>query len=152
MLSDTDRRLILNVIRTGNFLELINLKLDLKQFTRSALVAEFHKNDTLKFNFELAKRVANLLLIKEGKLKRSITQLVALELNNYADQKTQRNKVYRQINQLASNLVSYPENKRVAKFLVKFTKASKVLQSTVKNEENFIIFKIFQNINSEVKC
>lgn len=150
-MSINDTNLVLRVIQTGNFPQLVNLKINLDQFTKEKLVSEFQSSDTLKYNYYLAKNIANLLLIEEGKLKKSLQQLVALELNQYQDSKMKRNKIYRQIDSLASSLVAFPEKKRIIKFLVKFTKTSKALQSTVKEGKNFIIFKIYHNINLGVK-
>ena len=146
----SDRKIILNTIQTGEFPRLINLRLDLHNISNYQILQLLKRTDTQKYNYFLAKKIADQLTTEESNLKKNITKLVAIELNHYQD-KVQRDKIYGQLSKLLSNLISFPEKKRIVKFLVKFTLTSKALQETVKNNKNFEILKIYNQINSEVK-
>ena len=152
MLTPGDQKILLDTIKTGEFIRLNNLKINLDQYSDLKINNLLKGNDNLRYNYRLAEKLANFLLIENNKLKKNLTRLIASELNHYSDDTKKRDKIYGQLNTYLGNLVSFPERKRIIKFLVKFTITSKALQSLVAdNSQKYEILSVFKKIGSEVK-
>ena len=145
MISSSDKRLILAAIKYGEPSKLLNLAVDLSPYTKSKLVSELRDTDEKRYNYKLSEKISNILIPSEGsnKLKRSISDLISVELI-YSNEN--RDKIYRQINTLATNLVSFPVQKRIHKFISRFVMSSKSLRETLNGTCDLKILKIIQNV------
>ena len=151
LLSDADKKIILGVVGSGEFPRLSQLKVDLSSYRPTAIIRLLRGTDQQKTNFRMAEGLTNQLLSGGGNLRRSIVQLLALELNQYDNHPTDKKRFQKRLSNYFEELHSFPEKKRVVKFLVRFTRGSRALRETVNpDEKNLVILKIYNQINSEV--
>ena len=148
MINDSDKLLLLRIIKTGDYSRILSFKTNL-DYLRSS-----HASYSLKQNpnsYKMAKNIANILYPSEnGKIKNNLGNLIAFELNHYKNNR-EREKIYEQLKTLSTNLSAFPVNKRLSKFLTSFVKASKELQSVVVKEDNLNFLKTLKILTFEVK-
>lgn len=150
-LSQNDKKIILDAIRTGDFTRFRVIKLNLNEFKIPNLTKIYRGDDKLKYNYRLAEKLANILIIPKDQIKRDITRLIAAELNHYIQEPKKRDHIYTQLNNYITRLVAFSEKKRLIKFLVKFTLTSKALQSILRDNKNYEILFSYKRIISEVE-
>ncbi len=148
MLLDSDKLLLLNIIKTGNYQKVLSLKTNLDYIKNSSITYSLKQNPN---SYKMANNITNILFLSDNvKIKKNLNNLIALELNYYNRGKEQE-KVYTQLKTLSTNLVAFPTQKRLNKFLTTFVKASKSLQNFVVKEDNFNLIKTLKNLTFEVK-
>ena len=148
MINDSDKLLLLRIIKTGNYSMILSFKTSLDYLKTS------HTSYSLKQNpnsYKMAKNIANILYPSENeKIKKNLGNLIAFELNYYKNAR-EREKIYEQLKTLSTNLSAFPVNKRLGKFLTSFVKASKELQNVVVKEDNLNFLKTLKTLTFEVK-
>ena len=148
MINDSDKLLLLRIIKTGEYSRILSFKTNLDYLKSS------HTSYSLKQNpnsYKMAKSIANILYPSENeKIKKNLGNLIAFELNHYKNNR-EREKIYEQLKTLSTNLSAFPVNKRLGKFLTTFVKASKELQSVVVKEDNLDFLKTLKTLTFEVK-
>ena len=148
MLLDSDKLILLNIIKTGNYQKVLSLKTNLDYIKNSSITYNLKQNPN---SYKMASNITNILFPSENiKIKKNLNNLIALELNYYNKGKEQ-DKVYVQLKSLSTNLVAFPIQKRLNKFLTTFVKASKCLQNFVVKEDNYNLLKTLKNLTFEVK-
>lgn len=138
MLLDSDKLLLLNIIKTGNYQKVLSLKTNLDYIKNSSITYTLKQNPN---SYKMANNITNVLFPADNvKIKKQLNNLIALELNHY-DRGKEQDKVYTQLKTLSTNLVAFPTQKRLNKFLTTFVKASKSLQNFVIKEDNYNLIK-----------
>lgn len=148
MLTPTKKRILLDMISTGdysNILKLAVVPVDCRVVSSSLKIT-----DSQKINYYKAQKLGDVLVIEKNKLKKNIVNLLAFELNTYTDEYV-REKIFKKLNVLVSNLVAHPPKTRICKFLTKFIRASKAMRDLVENGQQDGILKTIRNIVIEMK-
>ena len=148
MMNDSDKLLLLRIIKTGDYSRILSFRtnLDSIRLSTSSYVLKQNPN-----SYKMANSIANILYPSENqKIKKNLGNLIAFELNYYKNTR-EREKVYEQLKALSSNLSAFPVQKRLSKFLTTFVKASKELQNIVVKENNLDFLKTLKILTFEVK-
>ena len=148
MMNDSDKLLLLRIIKTGDYSRILSFRtnLDSIRLSTSSYVLKQNPN-----SYKMANSIANILYPSENqKIKKNLGNLIAFELNYYKNTR-EREKVYEQLKALSSNLSAFPVQKRLNKFLTTFVKASKELQNIIVKEDNLDFLKTLKILTFEVK-
>ena len=148
MMNDSDKLLLLRIIKTGDYSRILSFRtnLDSIRLSTSSYVLKQNPN-----SYKMANSIANILYPSENqKIKKNLGNLIAFELNHYKHNR-EREKVYEQLKALSSNLSAFPVQKRLNKFLTTFVKASKELQNIIVKEDNLDFLKTLKILTFEVK-
>ena len=148
MINDTDKLLLLRIIKTGDYTKILSFKTNL-DYLKPSHTTYFLKQSPN--SYKMARNIANILYPSENeKIKKNLGDLIAFELNYYKNNR-EREKIYEQLKVLSINLSAFPVNKRLGKFLTSFVKASKELQNIVVKEDNLNFLRTLKNLTFEVK-
>ena len=148
MMNDSDKLLLLRIIKTGEYSRILSFRTNLDSIRLSNSSYSLKQNPN---SYKMASSIANILYPSENqKIKKNLGNLIAFELNHYKNNR-EREKVYEQLKTLSSNLSAFPVQKRLNKFLTTFVKASKELQNIVVKEDNLDFLKTLKILTFEVK-
>lgn len=148
MILDSDKLLLLRMIKTGNYSYILSFKTNLDSLKLSNSSFSLKQNPN---SYKMANSIANILYPSENqKIKKNLGNLIAFELNHYKNNR-EREKIYEQLKALSTNLSAFPVQKRLNKFLTSFVKASKELQNIVVKEDNLDFLKTLKLLTFEVK-
>ena len=148
MMNDSDKLLLLRIIKTGDYSRILSFRTNLDSIKLSNSSYSLKQNPN---SYKMASSIANILYPSENqKIKKNLGNLIAFELNHYKNTR-EREKVYEQLKALSSNLSAFPVQKRLNKFLTTFVKASKELQNIVVKENNLDFLKTLKILTFEVK-
>ena len=148
MINDSDKLLLLRIIKTGDYSRILSFRTNLDSIKLSNSSYSLKQNPN---SYKMASSIANILYPSENqKIKKNLGNLIAFELNHYKNTR-EREKVYEQLKALSSNLSAFPVQKRLNKFLTTFVKASKELQNIVVKENNLDFLKTLKILTFEVK-
>ena len=144
---DSDKLLLLSIIKTGKYQKILSFKTNLDYIKNSNITYTLKQNPN---SYKMANNITNILFPSENeKIKKQLNNLIALELNYYKGK--EQEKIYGQLKSLSLNLVAFPTQKRINKFLTTFVKASKCLQNFVVKEDNYSLIKTLKTLTFEVK-
>ena len=122
MMNDSDKLLLLRIIKTGEYSKILSFRTNLDSIRLSNSSYFLKQNPN---SYKMASSIANILYPSENqKIKKNLGNLIAFELNHYKNNR-EREKVYEQLKALSSNLSAFPVQKRLNKLLTTFVKASK---------------------------
>ena len=136
------------MIRHGDYSSVFSITTNLDYIKTPQNTLKLKQNEKV---YQLSKNISNILFPTEHiKIKKALTNLIAIELNCYNDSREQQ-KVYEKLKNYSSTLIAFSTKKRMDKFLTTFVKASKALQNVVLTNKNLFLLKTLKILILEVK-